>query len=373
MGDQGLGSGRTRVVVDAAATIAGSLLLGAALVARYGGGAPAATLALTAGLVVPMLAALSLVRRRPQISTPADRVTLVRVVLVGGCTVIAALSLLGDLPLRSWPLFALAAPAFLLDGVDGWVARRTETSSSAGGRLDMETDAAFFLVLSAPLALAVGPWVLAIGLLRYLFLAAARWRPALRQSLPYSSFRRTTAGIQGGVLVASASPAIPTSVAAVATALALALLLVSFGRDALALEGRQEVVPAVGVVITDAAGRVVLVKRGKQPQRGRWSVPGGSVEPGESLEEAAVREALEETGLVVRLGRELWQLRTPTADGRLFQIHDFAATVSSGELAAADDADDARWVHIDDLDDLSLTTDLAQYLRRPGVVPRSGP
>lgn len=130
----------------------------------------------------------------------------------------------------------------------------------------------------------------------------------------------------------------------------------------------EEIVLAVGVVITDAAGRVVLVKRGKEPQRGRWSVPGGSVEPGESFQEAAAREALEETGLQVRIGRELWHLTSPTADGRLFQIHDFAATVIDGELAAGDDADDARWVHIDELEDLPLTVDLASYLRRPGVL-----
>lgn len=373
MADQGLSSGRTRVVVDAAASVAGSLVLGGLLVARWGATALDGGLALAAGLVVPALAGLSLLHRRPRNSTAADRVTLVRAVLVGGCSTVVMLSIVGDLPLRSWPLFGLAVPAFILDGVDGWVARRTGTASRAGGRLDMETDAAFFLILSIPLALAVGPWVLAIGALRYIFLAAARRRPALRHPLPYSSFRRTTAGIQGGVLVASTSPAVPVVVAAVATALALALLLVSFGRDVVSLERGREVVLAVGVVITDAAGRVVLVKRGRQPQRGRWSVPGGSVEPGESLEEAAIREAREETGLDVRLGRELWQLRTPTADGRLFQIHDFAATVVDGELAAGDDADDARWVHVDDLDGLELTTDLARYLRRPGAVPRSRP
>lgn len=129
-----------------------------------------------------------------------------------------------------------------------------------------------------------------------------------------------------------------------------------------------EVVLAVGVVITDGEGRVVLVKRGKEPQRGRWSVPGGSVEAGESLVEAAAREALEETGLHVKVGPELWHLSSPTADGREFEIHDFAATVTGGELAAGDDADDARWVHVDDLDDLPLTVGLAAYLRRPGAI-----
>lgn len=134
----------------------------------------------------------------------------------------------------------------------------------------------------------------------------------------------------------------------------------------------EDIVLAVGVVITDGAGRVVLVKRGKEPQRGRWTVPGGSVEPGESLQEAAAREALEEAGLQVRIGREVWDLLSPTADGRMFEIHDFAATVAGGELRAGDDADDARWVHVDELDDLPLTVDLASYLRQPGIMDAAG-
>lgn len=133
----------------------------------------------------------------------------------------------------------------------------------------------------------------------------------------------------------------------------------------------QIIVLAASAVITDGAGRVVLVKRGKEPQRGRWTVPGGSVEPGESLQEAAAREALEETGLEVRIGRELWSLTTPTADGRMFEIHDFAATVTGGALIAGDDADDARWVHLDELDNLPLTVHLASYLRRAGVIDTS--
>lgn len=135
----------------------------------------------------------------------------------------------------------------------------------------------------------------------------------------------------------------------------------------------MDVVLAASAVITDARGRVVLVKRGKEPQKGRWSVPGGSVEAGETLEEAAAREALEETGLVVSIGRELWTLTTSTDDGRLYEIHDFAATVVSGELAAGDDADDARWVRPEELNDLVLTVGLIAYLRRAGIHPPDGP
>jgi acetyl-CoA carboxylase carboxyl transferase subunit beta len=129
-----------------------------------------------------------------------------------------------------------------------------------------------------------------------------------------------------------------------------------------------EVVLAAGAVITDAQGRVLLVLRGHDPQKGRWSIPGGSVEPGETLAEAAQREVLEETGLHVQVGEELWSLRLPAGDGRIFEVHDFAATVNGGALAPGDDADDARWVAPAELGTLPLTVDLADYLRRAGIV-----
>ena len=133
----------------------------------------------------------------------------------------------------------------------------------------------------------------------------------------------------------------------------------------------QEPVLAASAVITDGWGRIVLVKRGRDPERGRWSIPGGAVEPGETLAEAAEREAWEETGLRVVVGRELWEVSVPAGDGRVFEIHDFAATAVGGTLVAGDDADDARWVHPDEFDSMPLTTDLARYLRRAGI--SSGP
>ena len=131
----------------------------------------------------------------------------------------------------------------------------------------------------------------------------------------------------------------------------------------------MDVVLAASAVITDADGRVLLVKRGRDPQRGRWSVPGGRVEPGESLGAAAAREAFEETGLQVEVGRELWTVRVPTGDGREFEVHDFAATATGGVLRHGDDADDARWVASDGLHTLPLTIHLVEHLRRAGIVP----
>lgn len=126
---------------------------------------------------------------------------------------------------------------------------------------------------------------------------------------------------------------------------------------------------AASAVICDPDGRVLLIKRGQDPGKGLWSVPGGSVDPGETLAEAAAREALEETGLEVSIGRELWNLRIPTGDGRIYEIHDFEAAVLGGTLTAGDDAEEARWVTPDELDQLPLTDNLATYLRDAGLIP----
>ncbi len=129
---------------------------------------------------------------------------------------------------------------------------------------------------------------------------------------------------------------------------------------------------AAGAVVRDDDGRVLLVLRARDPSRGRWSIPGGRVEPGETLEQAAAREVLEETGLRVAVGAELWQLTIPAGDGREFEVHDFAATVVDGTLIPGDDAADARWVRADELAALPLTADLATYLARAGIGPGAG-
>jgi 8-oxo-dGTP diphosphatase len=123
---------------------------------------------------------------------------------------------------------------------------------------------------------------------------------------------------------------------------------------------------ASAVIVAD--GAILLVQRGHEPQLGRWSVPGGRVEPGETLAEAAQREAYEETGLEVRIGEELWSLTIPDGD-RTFEVHDFAATVTGGSLRAGDDAADVRWIPFDELDQWPLTDGLIGYLTRGGVIP----
>jgi len=130
------------------------------------------------------------------------------------------------------------------------------------------------------------------------------------------------------------------------------------------MTGRRRAASAV-VVADDA---ILLVQRGHDPDRGKWTVPGGHVEAGETLEQAAAREVLEETGLVVEVGAELWDL-VIEGPGYAFEIHDFAASVLSGELRAGDDADDVRWVPFSELYELDLTEPLLDYLVRHGVVP----
>nr|WP_291500243.1 NUDIX domain-containing protein [Actinomyces sp.] len=129
----------------------------------------------------------------------------------------------------------------------------------------------------------------------------------------------------------------------------------------------RRLVPAASAVIVNDLGQVLLVRRGREPQRGLWSVPGGHVERGETFQDAARREALEETGLRVRIGRELWRLTSPTGDGGLFDIRDFAATVVGGELRTGDDADALCWAGPEELASLPLTDDLDVYLRRAGI------
>jgi 8-oxo-dGTP diphosphatase len=126
------------------------------------------------------------------------------------------------------------------------------------------------------------------------------------------------------------------------------------------------VIQCVGAVIKDGQGRLLLIKRGHEPGAGLWSIPGGRIEPGETDEQAVIREIREETGLVVVPGRLVGRVRRPGGDGTVLDIRDYAAEVTGGTLAAGDDAADARWVA--DAGRLPLTEGLAEALTAWGVL-----
>jgi 8-oxo-dGTP diphosphatase len=87
----------------------------------------------------------------------------------------------------------------------------------------------------------------------------------------------------------------------------------------------------VGALVYDAQGRLLLVQRANDPGRGRWSLPGGKVEPGETDAAAVVREVREETGLVVTPGRLVGMVARPAPHG-VFEIHDYFCEVIGGAL-----------------------------------------
>jgi 8-oxo-dGTP diphosphatase len=127
-------------------------------------------------------------------------------------------------------------------------------------------------------------------------------------------------------------------------------------------------VVAVGVLLLDG-DRVLLVQRARPPAVGRWTVPGGKVELGETLEEAAQRELTEETGLSATLGPVVEILdRVVRDDDGVIRYHyvilDFLGTDPRGELRAASDCQDARWVGVDELDRYPLTDGLLAVIER---------
>ena len=110
----------------------------------------------------------------------------------------------------------------------------------------------------------------------------------------------------------------------------------------------------VGAVVRDDAGRLLLVQRGIAPAKGLWSLPAGFVDADEDPRDAAAREALEETGLAVRVGDviDVWS----GGGGRASFFLAFHAVVTGGVLQAGDDAVDAGWFALDHLPELAFAS-----------------
>lgn len=127
-------------------------------------------------------------------------------------------------------------------------------------------------------------------------------------------------------------------------------------------------VAAVGAIaIRD--GMLLLVRRGHAPDAGKWSIPGGRVEPGETDADAVVREMAEETGLTVRVGRLAGEVVRPGADDVIYRIHDYLVDVVGGSEKPGDDAADLAWVPFAELGARELTSGLLDTLTEWTVLP----
>jgi phosphatidylglycerophosphate synthase len=178
---------------------------------------------------VSLLVSLGLARGGMPRLGPANAVTATRSVLVGLVTALVVTSFTQPIPVPL--LIGLAAPALALDALDGWVARRTGSASELGARFDMEVDAFLILVLSVFDARTLGWWVLALGLMRYVFVAAGWALPWMRGRLPFRYWRKVAAAFTGIALAFAATGLAPLLAAQLVVGVALVLLVESFGRD----------------------------------------------------------------------------------------------------------------------------------------------
>jgi phosphatidylglycerophosphate synthase len=210
-----------------------------ALAATVGLGALGWVVGISYGVIANLLLARGLARHGADRLGPADRVTLIRATLAGGVTALVADSFSRPSPVTA--LVALTIIALVLDAVDGWVARRTMTTSALGARFDGEVDAFLILVLSVYVTHSTGGWVLAIGIARYAFLAAGWMLPWMGRTLPPRYWRKVVAAIQGIALTFAVPDVLPWFLTSVVLAVSLALLAESFGRDVAWLWRRRHV------------------------------------------------------------------------------------------------------------------------------------
>ncbi len=127
--------------------------------------------------------------------------------------------------------------------------------------------------------------------------------------------------------------------------------------------------PLVGIgVVVWRDGKVLLIRRGKAPRKGQWSLPGGAQKTGETVREAARREVLEETGLDVEIGElvDVVDSLERDADGRVrthYTLVDFSARAGDGDAVAGGDAAEVAWMDPADLPGLGLWSETERIIR----------
>ena len=128
--------------------------------------------------------------------------------------------------------------------------------------------------------------------------------------------------------------------------------------------------PIVGVgVVIIREGKILLERRKNEPGRGKWSIPGGLVELGESVEETVIREVHEETGLLVEKPEHIDVVDNITGDenGEIkyhFVIIDYFVKLQGGTLEASSDAEELRWVAFDEVEKYDLTKTFKAFFQR---------
>jgi ADP-ribose pyrophosphatase YjhB (NUDIX family) len=134
---------------------------------------------------------------------------------------------------------------------------------------------------------------------------------------------------------------------------------------------RRRVQCVGGIVVADD-GRILLVRRGQEPAKGTWSVPGGRIERDEDDPTATAREVLEETGLPVVVGDLVGTVERDAPDGSVFVIRDYRCTPTDGadlsDVVAGDDAADVGWFSPDEVRKLECAPGLVAALEAWGVL-----
>lgn len=137
--------------------------------------------------------------------------------------------------------------------------------------------------------------------------------------------------------------------------------------------------PKLPIAVTSAVvfkeGRILMVKRAKEPNKGKWSIPGGGIELGETIYEAAKREVREECSIEIEIERVLDSADNIVRDERgcikyHYVIIDLLARYAGGEMKAQSDAEECGWFTPEELAGLDITPTLRAMLERQGMIKR---